>query len=410
MTKLLYVLNIVFYACLFLSNDFFLAYNELIYVLIPAALLPIEFADYINIGNARIPRVVISFSNPTQTINFCKSWIFLFAVIFCVILAVTTSVTPSFSFEWLQALVAYTFSTAIFVLVTARLATIPDFFGAFFSTLSLIIALNAAINLYLYFSGLPDLLRFFDIRFSPEFGRVPDHYITSGAMTYATGLVASSGLWSVEKDPFRKTIAIISSILFFACLCLSQSRGSLGGALIATVAIFIINKTGLSRLCSISFAIAGMCSFLLLPKIGASAISRGDNYRFEVWKRFLKLTLERPLFGYGERIQILLEISDGQKLGHAHNIFLSAFMRGGSLALISLLLTYSSAVMHTYIAAQKTNNPIPFGLILNAVIVGLVDFDLIIFMPDWQWVSFWLPVGLSVACEQTNLRNGIRYS
>ena len=73
-------------------------------------------------------------------------------------------------------------------------------------------------------------------------------------------------------------------------------------------------------------------TFLMTPKIGPAELERLDNHRLEVWARFIRLVGERPAFGYGERLELCVEISDGEILGHAHNIFISAFMRGGVLA------------------------------------------------------------------------------
>jgi O-antigen ligase len=405
--KLLYISYVVFFACLMLTNDFFLAYHSFLFVTVPLALVPIELDGEWNYGRLTLPRIIPSWSNPIQTISSAWSWVFLWTMMFGAFLIFSTAFIPNFSAAWLSALLSYLISIALFVLITARLANyITDFYGSFFTILSLIMSFNANVNIFDYMQALPSVDSFAEVRLTPDFGVAPIHFPTVAAMTYATGLVAAGGLFSLETCWVRKWIAGVSALVLFTSISLTQSRGPLIGSLVALSVVFYFSMTGAIRQYLLAAPLFLILSFLLIPKVGAFALARADNHRFEVWKRFLELALYRPVFGYGERLEVHLYISDGENLGHAHNIFLSALMRGGIFGVISLVFSYAFSVIYTYKFARFFNNSLPLGLITVILIAGLVDFDQIIFLADWQWVSFWMPLGLAVAVERrTRMQN-----
>ena len=140
-------------------------------------------------------------------------------------------------------------------------------------------------------------------------------------------------------------------------------------------------------------------AFLLIPKIGKSAIQRGDNFRLEVWNKFWILMQDRFLMGYGERIEFKIFLSNGESVGHAHNLIFSALVRGGFLAAISLFGVFALIMKYNFLYAKLYHNHLPLCLALTIGIAGLVDFDLIVFLADWQWVSFWFIFGISINAE-----------
>jgi O-antigen ligase len=147
--------------------------------------------------------------------------------------------------------------------------------------------------------------------------------------------------------------------------------------------------------------IGGVVSgFLLLPNIGLSALQRGENARLEVWSKFLSLALLRPIFGYGEKIEFHVEIRNAEIIGHAHNLYLSAFTRGGIFACAFLIAAITLSIKYSLKYAKVYVNKIPLCAVTTIAISGIVDFDLIVFLTDWQWPSFWFPMGLIMAAEQ----------
>jgi hypothetical protein len=139
--------------------------------------------------------------------------------------------------------------------------------------------------------------------------------------------------------------------------------------------------------------------FLLIPKIGLYALQRGENARFDVWKKFFALATLRPIFGYGERIEFHVEIINSEIIGHAHNIYLSSLIRGGIIAFIALISTLGLSIKYSIDYFKSDLNYIPFSAILTLAVAGCVDFDLIVFLSDWQWPSIWLVIALGISSE-----------
>ena len=403
MTSALYFSYFLFFFSLFFTNNINIPEALYKYILIPAAVAPIEFFGYRNFGILRFPIFNLSIKNTLDTFALSKSWIFFYAVAYGAIIIFSSIVNPSISIIWFWFLVKNLFYISIFILVTARLVrSYVNFIVVFFIATSFAASLNALINIYLYFNSIQHISDFILVRLAPSFGCALDQNSNPGAMPYAIFLVGASSLLSLELDSIRKKICIFNIIILFFALCLMQSRGALFGSLIS---IFFSNFL-MGKRKNINFLIfppLAASFFLLIPTVGIQAIKRLDNSRFEAWQRFLRLGIERPVIGVGERIEVAVEMGTGVFLGHAHNIFLSAFVRGGFFGFIFLASTYLSAINKTYKFLKKFQNPLPLALILLDVIAGSVDFDILVFLPDWQWVTFWLPLGVAVAVEHSLL-------
>ena len=406
MINLIYISYMIFFICMFFTKDFILANNFFCYFVVPLSLVPLDFKRCSKNNFYSIPKITLSLSNPYSTLLLAKSWIFFFAILFGAVIVISSSLQPGWSSGWAFVLVGYLFLIAIFMLITARLALYYEhYYERFFTFLTMLATINAIINLHEYFFSLNILSKLSELRFFPTFGYIPDHHPTTSAMTYATCLVGASGLIIIQSTIVRKFVIFICIIILYLALCLTQSRGPIFGAVFSITFSSWMAFRGL-RVILLFLSSSAVGCFLVIPKIGAGAIARFDNHRFEVWWRFIKLVIERPILGYGERIEFLVEISDGEKIGHAHNIFINSILRGGVFSFMALIVSYAMCVVKMSQFTQIFCNPIPLGLIVLVLISGFFDFDQIVFLADWQWVSFWLPLGLGVSIERSLSKQG----
>jgi hypothetical protein len=399
--NILYFLYIVFFMLLFFTPDFTWAYTEFVYLIIPIAFVPVK-VTYNYSGNI-FPKINISvsMSNSYETLSNIRSIIFSSALIFGLAVVISSTIQPSFSLSWFWSLAKYLITITIFMLITARLALHkPKFYERFFFLLSIIGSLNSVINIISHYYYNYDSDVFPMIRLMPTFGAVPDHWPTTAAMTYATCFVSSVSLILMDIQITKKLISVIAAIILLYGLLLTQSRGPLVGTMVALlISTLILFRLTHHRFGVIVFCVFALATMIMVPKIGVFALQRGDGSRPEIWSRFIKLALDRPLIGYGERLQFLVELDGGNMLGHAHNIFISSLIRGGIFSLFALILSYTLSVIKCIELITRFNNPLPLALVILIIIAGSVDFDQIIFMSDWQWVSFWLPIGCAIASE-----------
>ncbi len=401
MNYLLYVVYVTFFGLLFLTNEFFLAYDFFLFVVSPVALLPVIIESGGGRGNLSLNDLKFSFLNTFQTLAPARSPIFFGIFCFGLALVVSSTITPSLSLAWFRIFSCYLLAICLFVLIVARLSIVfDDFCGAFFSCFCVIVAINAAINISIYFSGLNHFSDFSYVRMSPSFGRAPDHYFTTSALSYATALAGSAGLLFTEIDWLRRSIGFVSGIVLFIAICLTQSRGPLFASLAAIFVSGLVGWRQANRWLYVAIPIIAASIFLVIPEFSKSLIARADNHRVEIWKHFIDFALQRPVLGYGQRLIILMKISDGEELGHAHNIFISALMRSGIIGFVIIMLTYAASLSKTLQLDLRKHKPIPFAVLLTTLIAGFVDFDQILMVSDWQWVSFWLPLGLALGSEQ----------
>lgn len=400
MNYLLYVAYIIFFVCLFLTNEFMLAYNLFVCIVAPLALMPIWFQSGGNHRDLGVSDIEISFINPVQTLSPSVSFIFSSISVFGLAIVVSSSITPSVSFAWFQIFLSYLLAISLFVLITARLSIhFDDFTGAFFTCFCSIVAINAAINIYIYIDGLNHIADFGDIRLSPSFGRAPDRYFTTAALSYAVAFSASVGLLLTSTNLLRKIIGLVSALILFAAICLTQSRGPLFASLTAIIVTGLIRWNDKKLWLYLVIPVVAISVFMFVPQFSRSLIARADNHRLEIWNKFVDFALERPILGYGERLQISLEISNGERLGHAHNIFISSIMRGGLIAFAGIIIAYLMSVANTIKLYLRKQKPIPLIVIITILVSSLFDFDQIIMLSDWQWSSFWLPLGLALGAE-----------
>jgi len=398
---LLYLVYVLFFGCLFLTDDLFLAYHFFLYVVAPVALAPVWTKRAVNTGPLKFSDFELSPINPLQTVSPSASPVFCGIFIFGLVLVFSSSVAPGMSFAWFQFFFSCLLAVMLFVLITARLTiNFDDFTGAFFTFFCLIAASSAAINIFLYFSHLTNIGDFRVVRMAPVFGLAPDHYFTTGAFGYAIPFAGSVGLFLSEDNKIRRITGFIAGIVLFIAISLTQSRGPLFASLIAIFFAGLAGRGAKERWWYLLTPVIAVSIFLLVPEFSKSLIERADNHRLEIWKKFLDFALERPVFGYGERLTISLEISDGESLGHAHNIFLSALMRGGLLAFASIACVYAIGFLRALRWDLVRKDPVPLAVIMTVILSGLVDFDQIIMIANWQWATFWLSLGLVLGVDR----------
>lgn len=406
--KFLCINYVIFYMALFLTNEYFLAYKIFLFAIAPLSLIPLYVGFYPTENGSHKIFCKVSYVNPIRTFMVIKSNIFILASVYGLAITISSAIHPSFSYIWFIDIFKYLISILIFLSISYRISnSSPQSMEILCAVLCLIVSTNATINIFFYVLDLPSLDDWTKIRFFPRFGQSPDHYPTTSALTYAIFFSISSSILIQNKSYITRTITTIICIILLTVIILSQSRGPLIAILItlAIVSFFSSPKVRNSLLLINGLVLSIYC---LLPTISTAAFQRGDNNRIDNWYKFLLLAIPRPIMGYGERIEFQVDLQNGQIVGHAHNIFISALIRGGTPACLSFIIIAILCLKYSLIFLKQTSNLIPFSAVLVLLVSGLVDFDLLIFLADWQWPSIWLVIALNITAEkrakqQTNL-------
>lgn len=397
--KYLYISYLIFFILMFFSNDIFLGNNFFLFILVPLSLIPVSFHFFEKNKSQSSPHLSFNFLNTLQTLNFVRTSIFFSTIIFIIMISLSSWLQPQMTAPWGWRMAQYGGGIALFLLITARLMFYaPDAIRQFFLILCPIVALQCILNLVLYFSNLTEISNSLVDRFGPIYGHIPDHYPTTGSLIYGLFLVSAVIVSFETNNLFNRISLAVSICIFSAALIFSQSRGSILAVLLTLLIWSFFSSKQVQKIV-VSLSILSVGLFLSIPKIGDYALSRLDRFRFWVWERFFSLAKERLLLGYGERIEFWIYLPNGEHIGHAHNLLLSAIVRGGIFAGLTLMYALTRSLYVNFSYMRQGGSALPFCLILLILISGLVDYDLLVFQADWQWCAFWMPIGVSVGVE-----------
>jgi O-antigen ligase len=396
---LIYYSYIFCLSSMFFVSNLFFGQKIFVYVVTTLSFSFLILSKRVESPNNQPYIFILSASNIYATLKGVTSPIFLACALYTFSIGISTLLYPKVQLDWAYTILYFSFSVLSFLLITVRLAReIDDFFEKTAFILSLACAVSTVINIFLFIDSSPDVTDIFNIRFYPRYGLVPDHYPTTSALTYAILCIGSINIYFTSK---YKNIKIISAFVIFILLSavfLTQTRGALLALLSIATIVFFYYRPKYRYYIVISITLVSFIFFILSGSEGGF-IQRLDGHRLEIWKGFLALALDRPIFGYGERIQFLFSIWHVGNAGHAHNIILGAMTRGGVFGLISLLFILVKGMEHATRYGLNSANLIPFSFMYVIILAGFFDFEILIFMADWQWVSFWLPIAFAISCR-----------
>jgi hypothetical protein len=371
--------------------------------MIPLSILPLNLTiSAFSLGSISLS-AEIDLNNSLSTYNQSKSKSAIFLLLYFTFICFSTFLIPNPTYSWFKIASYLCFINILFIFLTARLSAHGR---AFFSILvefgGFIVALNALINLILHY-GLFELLTLqIYNRFEPIYGVAPFHNINTGAYVYGLFFIIILAGREITNNLFSGYICSISAAILFFSVIVSQSRG----VYIALAVVLILHAWMYTRnVYSFLKIVIGIPLVLVVAlvlygdfSIFEPVIKRGLGLRDEVWQKFYFLAIERPIFGYGERILIQVTLSDGEIITQAHNILFAAIIYGGIFAFISLFfyLLYSIGCAYKYMLLTQIS--IPLYSILYMIVAGAFDFEISSMEVNWQWIAFHLPISMSINC------------
>ncbi len=400
MLGILFGSYIIFFFIMFFSKDLNHAGVFFKYFVTPAALAPFRIS-FSELFTFKLNKAIkISFSHPIALFRMGRSLLFLSVLVFVFAIALSTWLHPVPQLGWFWIMEDFSLSTFLFLLITARLsADVEKFYSLFFDIIVFAAAVSALVNLYFHINLVIDPSLIFARRLDASFSGVPAAGATAIAMFYGFYSVVAFIRATEASSIIGRIIFSAATLVLFFIVILTQSRGSAGAALIVSGAYFVYYFR-LWRLRGLPAIGLILLSVIAIFKFIAAALQRGAGQRGEVWSSFFNLIRSKPVFGYGERIEFWVKNSFGDHLGHAHNLLLSAAVRGGILAFLALLsvfiLSYRKAIKLFLVFGTAT----PLALLAFVTITGSVDFDLLVMPPNWQWATIWLSIGLCMGADK----------
>lgn len=407
--KLIFTAQLTSVGTLFVTEDA-TAHLILIYILIPLLFLPLRFEEKALRG-FRVPiPVKISFYNIFRNALLCRTPLFLAVAIYGSDKAFLSYLYPEPVLGYLHIFFYYLLAPLLaFMIATIRLTVdMPNFYFLFFRLAGPIVALNAAINIYLFTKKISGISQLGTLRLTSSFGSAMGYNANLDALIYAVFFIGLVITVISSRSKYDLALSIPTIIILFSAILLEQSRATSIGAIISFFyfAIFWKSKISLRVICG---AISGLCFILVfvygfLPDGLNTYLSQHDNLRPELWQKFFNLSKEHAFSGLGDRLIFAVPLSDGQLAPHPHSILLSSLLRGGLIGLLMMLFILLSGLLRAYQYAHKTHNAVPFCIFLSVTIAGLFDFDLKVWQAGWYLAGYWLAIALALGADAA-LRN-----
>ena len=175
-------------------------------------------------------------------------------------------------------------------------------------------------------------------------------------------------------------IALLLSVMLLASSLRRPARMALVGCLAITVFVLLL---------------------LLVPPARQVIDARGFSHRPEIWLRYFAMAEHRPFFGYGVSPTIAQVISDGLVVDQAHNIVLSALVRGGLFGCVAMMAMLTQSIYWGYRFWATIRRIAPLCMLVAMTTASMFDYELLASNPSWEWVTFWLPIGVAVGLEMS---------
>lgn len=267
--------------------------------------------------------------------------------------------------------------------------------GLLLLTIVLAASVNAGINAGLFLAGDPRSMNEYADRLIAVFGlpggrwttAVSAPYAVTVAVGFALAISASHGRW------FR-VLAALSVLPIGLALLLTAARSGILGAAAGCLAAVLVAPRRWHPI--VFLAVVGL--LVCVPVMVELGANRGASLRSDIWLEYLGWAWEQPLVGQGLIASVHRPVL-GIEFHHAHNILISAWVRGGILGLAGMAMMLGGGIYWGWRYGRRTGNGVYLAAILAIAVAGMFDYELLPAITDWMWVAFWLPIGLGAGAE-----------
>jgi O-antigen ligase len=316
---------------------------------------------------------------------------YLAALILSTMVATATGPVPYLDFSIRSLLVLYfLFLLSMVPQLDGRHA------GLLLVTVLLAASVNAGVNSALFLTGDPRadytgigrLIAVFGLPGGRWTTTVSAAYAVTFALGFALMICPAHGRWV-------RLLAAVAILPIGLALILTEARSGVLGAAVGAMAAFIVVPRR-SRF----IVVVGLVGVLLvlLAVLLELILDRGASYRSDIWLHYLRWAWEEPVFGQG-LVANVHRVVLGVEFHHAHNLLVSAWVRGGVFGFIGMALMLGGGIYWTWRYGRSTGNPVYLAMIVAIGVAGMFDYELLPELTNWTWAAFWLPIGLAAGAE-----------
>jgi O-antigen ligase len=290
----------------------------------------------------------------------------------------------------------------IFLMVTPYLTTLTvRMTNALMTAACLVAAISALVNMGAFVLNAPfphDLSALAGYRLTAVVGMPDYRNSTNISATYAVFfMLATATAVSCPMPRRQRAILFAAAAVLGAGVLFTQARSAML-AVVVGLSVLIAAAPRV-RLAIGGGLVAGLIVLLLVPGLREAVMARGGSYRLELWAAFIDLAWQKPLIGHGALANIDRVMADGYVVDQAHNLVLSAQVRGGLLGAVAMATMLAGGIYWAFRHWRATGTIAPLAVVVTMTSAGMLDYQLLSTLPTWPWVTFWLPIGICIGAE-----------
>lgn len=323
--------------------------------------------------------------------------IFVFTAVYLTILILTSLVAPDVRAKVIGDHLLNSIRVLLLLVITADLIGRDESFLKKFGVfLSVAAAAGAVINIIAFY-GDPKYanVSLWDLRLLGVPG-VTVYYNPNvvGAIFAIACVAGASVLLSGTLNRIETGLVLVATSILLVPVFLTQSRSSIMGVCAGLAAVAVLRLKPLNLLWLGLAGCAVLAGLLLWTPIYEVLAARGASLRPMLWAYYWNLALERLWVGYGLSYDMTLRLPNVVVALNAHNIMLSALVRGGALAAVTLICLVVTCLRQSWTAWRTRGVLMPLALMVTATVATTVDHEMTATSLGWPWLLFWIPVAM----------------
>jgi O-antigen ligase len=130
-------------------------------------------------------------------------------------------------------------------------------------------------------------------------------------------------------------------------------------------------------------------------------------YHFEAWEQTLERIKDAPFFGEGISADRTFIMTDGTKLNHPHNVYLSTALYGGLTGLFLFLILQSLVLWEGFLRFKRRNDFTYVAILLFGFLCIITMNHRVISHPNELWMYLWLFLGL-LAGKRLSMKRAVK--
>jgi O-antigen ligase len=334
---------------------------------------------------------------PRELSVIVKTPAFLATAIYFLLLTAAGFAAPDPSLHIIGKHVLYALLVLSFLVVTAALLHRGGerFIQICLLSLALAAAIEAAVNIAVYYHASPGSLWTNRLQGIPGLSV----YYNSNVMgdMYAVAFAASAAhLARCQDSVVEFALGALSAAILLLAVLLTGSRGALLGTAASAAVLMALCASWRTRIGILLLVLCGVIGLYFLTPVVSTLAGRADSFRLLLWPAYVELAAKNPWLGYGLTFNTTVTLSNGVSILNAHDIYLSAMIRGGFASAIALLVVVVASIHQAWRGWRVARTPLALGLLACALAVTAVDYEILATPLGWPWVLLWFPVGTSL--------------